>query len=550
MQPNTEPYNVPRRQMEVGDYIDVVRRHRGWILGPAFAGLVVAVVVAFIWPDTYISDALMRIVPPVVPERLVPTNVNLQIGQRLAAMDQEVRSRSNLLRLINENGLYPRKKGKVPDEDLVEAMRTAIHIASVIPESAQGQSQTGSSAFRISFSYENRYIAQKVVSQIVGMFMDETLRTRSTESVLTTEFLKEKLDAAKKSLDTIEDRLTQYKLKFSGKLPDQLESNLQQLRTLETQLATSNTAISRSAQEKLLLENQLRVTKDQLQADSTSGAGSLETTLKNERLVQLERQISEAESSLASLHQQYKETHPDVRRAEAQLAVLKTNRDALLKEEQKRLEEASAKKAPAPPTRQQQQASAEIERLQALIQNKDSEIQDLVKEQARLSKMMKVYQDRIDASPLGEREYAQLTRDYNLAKQEYEDLMLKSNASSMATDLETRKQGEVLETLEQASLPQTPSEPNRWLIICLGTLIGLAAGVLLAAGLEMKDTSLKNLKDVRVYTGLPVLGSVPLLENDFVIQRKRRLAWLAWSTACIFGFLLMLGSVYYYYTRS
>jgi hypothetical protein len=80
--------------------------------------------------------------------------------------------------------------------------------------------------------------------------------------------------------------------------------------------------------------------------------------------------------------------------------------------------------------------------------------------------------------------------------------------------------------------------------------MGLLAGVALAGVMEMKDTSLKNLKDVRAYTGLPVLGSVPLVENDFVVQRKRRLTWLAWSTACIFGFLVMLGSVYYYYTRS
>ena len=65
----------------------------------------------------------------------------------------------------------------------------------------------------------------------------------------------------------------------------------------------------------------------------------------------------------------------------------------------------------------------------------------------------------------------------------------------------------------------------------------------------MKDTSLKNLKDVRAYTGLPVLGSVPLVQSDFVVQRKRRLMWLAWSTACLVGFVLMLGSVYYYFTK-
>ncbi|HSW49577.1 MAG TPA: GNVR domain-containing protein, partial [Bryobacteraceae bacterium] len=206
--------------------------------------------------------------------------------------------------------------------------------------------------------------------------------------------------------------------------------------------------------------------------------------------------------------------------------------------------------APAVESREAKQLQAEIARFQALIESKDVEIQSLVKEQARLDKAIKVYQERIEASPFGEREYALMTRDYNIAKQQYEEMVMKSSQSSMATDLETRKQGETLEVLEQASLPQSPTEPNRWMVVGVGACIGVMLGLFLAGGREMKDTSLKNLKDVRAYTGLPVLGSVPLVENDLLVQRKRRLSWVAWSGACIVGFLLMLGSVYYYFTRS
>ena len=155
----------------------------------------------------------------------------------------------------------------------------------------------------------------------------------------------------------------------------------------------------------------------------------------------------------------------------------------------------------------------------------------------------------IAAVPGGAREYVQITRDYTLSKQKYEDLMVKSNQSAMATDLETRKQGENMDVLEPASLPQSPAKPNRLFIVNAGAGLGLGLGVFVAAGREMKDTSLKNLKDVRAYTGLPVLGSVPLVQSDLVVQRKRRLAWLAWSFSCIVGFGMMLGSVYYYFTR-
>jgi uncharacterized protein involved in exopolysaccharide biosynthesis len=38
--------------MDIEDYIDILRRHRSWIRGPAFVGLVASVVIAFLWPNT------------------------------------------------------------------------------------------------------------------------------------------------------------------------------------------------------------------------------------------------------------------------------------------------------------------------------------------------------------------------------------------------------------------------------------------------------------------------------------------------------------------
>jgi uncharacterized membrane protein YgdD (TMEM256/DUF423 family) len=72
-------------------------------------------------------------------------------------------------------------------------------------------------------------------------------------------------------------------------------------------------------------------------------------------------------------------------------------------------------------------------------------------------------------------------------------------------------------------------------------------GIVLAAAKEVKNTSLKNLKDVRAYTNLPVLSSVPLLENALLVRRKRRLFWLAWSSAFIIGSIAMSGSMYYHF---
>jgi len=305
--------------------------------------------------------------------------------------------------------------------------------------------------------------------------------------------------------------------------------------------------MSRIGQEKLLLETQLKSFVDQKSALKSPAEAPI-ATARNERVAQLDREVAKMEMDLANLKEHYRESHPDVRRVVTQLGFLKKQRDAALKEQAERPPEPPApapRRSPAQ-DREEQGLDARIAQLKTLIDTKDMEMRQLVKEQARLDKLMKSYQDRIDASPLGEKEYADLTRDRESARRRYDELTQKRSMSEMATAQENRKLGETLEVLDDATLPQNPAQPNRWMIIAVGTGLGLLLGVTLAGAREVKDTSLKNLKDVRAYSRLTILGSIPLLEDDFVVRRRRRINALLWATAGLVGVLIMTGSVYWY----
>src|ERR1035441_3632095 len=154
---------VTRRPPDIEDYIDMLRRYRSWLIGPMFCGLVVAVVVAFLWPDTYVSQAVMRITPPTISQNLVPTVVNMQMMQRLQQMQQEILSRGSLAELIQRPSLdlYRKERQRYPMEDIIQDMRNkAIHIQSV--EVAGGGAGRIASAFTISFAYPDRFKAQAV----------------------------------------------------------------------------------------------------------------------------------------------------------------------------------------------------------------------------------------------------------------------------------------------------------------------------------------------------------------------------------------------------
>jgi succinoglycan biosynthesis transport protein ExoP len=541
--------SVTRRPPDVEDYIDMLRRYRSWIIGPTFAGLVVSVVVAFLWPNTYISSAVMRITPQQVPERLVPSNVNSQISERLSAMQQEITSRSSLSELIQRPALdlYKRERMRKPMEDIIEEMRKGIKITILDMPTAQSRGRAGS-AFQISFSYGDRYKAQAVVGQLVTKFIEQNVTVLRNQASLTTTFIGDELRGATEELNKLDGEITRFKTENQGRLPEQMSANLQTLSALQLQLTAVNEAINRNGQEKLMLETQLQNVRNQI----TYLNSNLEETVtsqavKNERLSQLNRVIMDTETALAAARETYKDDHPDIRSYRKRLEVMKRERDGLLLEDRDSQGTTTKKVMNPQVARSIEDLKSTMASIQAAIRAKDLDIEQRVKTQTELNRQIGVFQARIDLSPGNEQRYASLLRDYGIARQKYEEMARKKEISETAQNLEERKAGENLEVLDPASLPEQPSEPNRWMISGVGTGIGFMCGIFLAGMKEMKDTSLKNLKDVRSYTNLPVLSSIPLLENALLVRRKRRMFWLAWSTAVIVGTLAMSGSMYYYF---
>ncbi len=316
MQP-TENYSTPRRSLDLEDYIDIVRRHKGWIFGPFLFTLVASVVGVYLYPDSYISQAVVKIVPQQVPQNMVQSAINQQMSDRINSMAQTILSRSVLTTIINTFGLYQRERSRMPIEDVVEQMKTAILIQPVA-------SPTGTTdripAFAVSFSYDNRLTAQRVVQDLVSRFIDENIRNRSNATFQTTQFMKDELDDAKKELDAAEDKLAAYRMQNNGRLPDQVDSNMRQLAALQSQASYLSSRISSVNQEKLQMESNIRIFKDQLanlNKDASQLANSPER--KSPELLDAEQDLNNSEDQLAVLRQHYKDTFPDVQIAIARV---------------------------------------------------------------------------------------------------------------------------------------------------------------------------------------------------------------------------------------
>jgi succinoglycan biosynthesis transport protein ExoP len=548
--------SVSRRPPDIEDYIDMIRRYRSWIIGPMFAGLVISTVVAFLWTNTYQSRAVMRITPQQVSEKLVPAEFSTLMSQRLSAMEQDILSRTTLEGLITmpSLNLYKRERTDKPMEDIVLQMRHDINIEMIQTPGAVADPKSMASAFSITFKYPDRFIAQQVVRELVTKFTEQNFQFQRDNAKMTSTFLDDRLRTAKDTLDKLDEQIAKFQIANQGKLPEEFTSNTAMLQSAELSASGLASDLQRAMDMKSTFETQLQNAMNQLayyQDNIEDVLPASQQSVQNQQLVAVSGQLMNARQSLAAARQTLGEKNYQVTSLRAQVEILQKQKDQLEKDEQVK-DTNTRPDAPKKVTNKNSESAivavkAQIEATKTQIAEAEDNIKRVQGLQEKVAKNIAVYEQRIQAAPLNQRQWAALQRDHALAQAAYDDMVNKRQLAETSQSLEEHKAGENLEQLDAPSDPQQPIAPLRAQWIGIGTGLGLLLGVVLAGGKEMKNTSLKNLKDVRAYTNLPVLSSIPLLENALLVRRKRRIFWLSWTLAFVFGALAVLLSLWYYY---
>jgi uncharacterized protein involved in exopolysaccharide biosynthesis len=216
----------------------------------------------------------------------------------------------------------------------------------------------------------------------------------------------------------------------------------------------------------------------------------------------------------------FTEDHPDVRTTERTIRDLQ----AKLEDESKRAPVSTSIK---PLSQTEQLRQKRLRDLRAEMQVVELQIGAGETEEGRLKRVISEYQVKVDAVPSRESELVELTRDYSTLQTTYSSLLAKREESKLAANLERNQIGEQFKILDPASLPEKPANrTQRLLVLGGGSVLGLLIGLVLAALLEVRDSSFKSEDDVARVLTLPVLALVPVIMSD--AQRKadrRRRIW-------------------------
>lgn len=335
------------------------------------------------------------------------------------------------------------------------------------------------------------------------MFIDANLHSREKIAQGTTEFLQSQLDDAKRNLDEKDKTLAAFQQKYMGSLPDDVQTNVNLLTAANSQFDAVTQSLARAQQDKVYTASLLAQQKAAMEGSQTA------TSIQPDAL---EQQLSSKQTQLIGLDTKYTSDHPDLIRLKAEISELK---ERIQKAANKTADAAKETRGANSPVN-----SPQIQQLEGQLHSYDEGIKAYTKEQDRLREQIKLYQSRIQLSPVVEEEFKKITRDYQTALTFYNELLSKRAQAGMGTDLEKQEQGEQFRVLDPASLPEEPTFPNRPLFAGGGLGVGLAIGVGLVLLLEMRDKSLRTENEVEHYLGLATLVLLPSFKLQEGVDRR------------------------------
>ena len=319
--------------------------------------------------------------------------------------------------------------------------------------------------------------AQQVNKMIVEGFLNRLTELSRDQQKATRGFIEERAVAAKKELKDAEDKLTEYKKANDIIAPDDAVKLATEKMGMVDKLNAENRVALATANARLASTNA------QLNGEAASIADNKSIQLYNSQLAQLE-------GERISYLDKYTAQHPKVKQVEQEIANLKQKINS-------EINKVASLQAPSDNPVHQQLLAAKFQ----------SEAEASVA-QSNLAKLHQIDNDnKTDLRNLSdkEQEFVNLMRDVTVANEIYVMLAKRVEEAKVA---EASVATEV-QVVDSGTLPEKPAKPKKALTLLLAALLGALASSGFVVVRELLNRTIKNSDDVANYLDLPVLGSVP-----------------------------------------
>ncbi len=534
--------SVEFRQRTAGEFVQMLKRRKWLILLPVLTMTAAIGYVVYKLPSVYESKTLLTVKPPTISDKVVQSLTDEDLSQRLQTINTEVLSRNSLEPMIVKYKLFQLEKDAGMDMALiVERMYKNIVVE---PERTDDDKKIA--AFKITYRDRSPEAARNVTYELGSKYVNAQISASTQTAEVTREFIDNQLNQAKTSLDALEKERLNIMTQNIETLPDssqgliaQLEGLRQREQTIAKEKETLMTEKGRLNDSIRALNSQARIIEDFGEKETQDVASQASRIEDSPAYVQLVGKRAELNSKLENLKLSLKEKHPDVIRAQNDVNKINDELDALKKNTQIRVKDAtsaSSRKADL----QKQNLGIERQKAESQVGQIDEQMRFKEEELRHNAGQISNLEAKINQIPNVKVALESINNQYLSAKTTYDDLLKKRNEASLGYDRASNAQGETIGVQDPANVPTSPVAPKRVVLTAMGAAIGLALGLFLAAAFELpRVLKIQNIEDAKHYTGLPILASVPPLLSHNEKAWQKRTHWLK----VMAGFAVAVGAI-------
>jgi polysaccharide chain length determinant protein (PEP-CTERM system associated) len=496
--------------LDLGKYRDLLWRRRWYVVVPLFVVWILSWGVSWMMPSVYRSSTLILVEQPTVSQKIVGESPASDLQSRLDSIEQQIRSRTRLLSIIQRFDLYAKQRAHhVSDDDLVARMNKDL---SIVPVRSPGKDDLTS--FSITFDADNPVAAQEVTKNLSDTVIGEDLQIGQQNAANTVKFLDSQLEDARQKLADQDEKVRIFKDRYMGELPTQAASNLQILSGYQNQLQAEEDALGVAKQRAVYLES----LQDQYKTVGVVTAKPGEIAPSG--LAAIDQELSKEKDDLKDLLSRYTEQHPDVRKKREQIAQTEKLRAQRLAESKTKAGAAGGGEVPVGDYGDGRTATAMMDAASQLKAN-ETEVANRQRSILDLKAKIGEYEARLNSAPAREQQLNDLMRDYDQSKKYYDETLDRKNHAEMSANLGKSQEGLQFRPIDPPSLPTKPYAPKRFLFSLGGLIGGLALGIGLALGAEFMDHRIYDQSEFKKLVQVEMIAEIPPLPTPSE-QRESR----------------------------
>lgn len=471
---------------------------RRWIgLAVAWVVAVVGAVVVLRIPDRHEASARVYVDTQTVLKPLLSgLAVQPNVDEQISILARTLIARPNIEKIVRSSDLDIGVTTQVQKDKLVDSVTQRIKFAGSGRENI----------FSVSYQDTDPNRAKRVVQDLLSLFVESGVGNKRRDSESARQFIDEQIKGYEKKLEEAENRVKEYKIRNLGFTGSAGQDYFTRMSALSDEVSRLRTDLRVAEQTRDALKRELSGEDPVLLPEVNPGAGPAQAS-------DLDVRIATQAKALDELLRRYTDEHPDV---------VATRRLMTQLEQQKKQElDARRKAAAANPTRFSAATNPVFQQLKLSLADAEANVVALRTRLGEAEARLGQLKATAGRSHQVEAELLQLTRDYDILRKNYDQLVSRRESASIAEDVDVTARMAEFRIIEPPRISPKPIFPNRLALVPLVLALALGVGAAVALAVSQIIPTFYDARQVRAATKRAVLGSVSLQPTLPVIRRRR-----------------------------